>query len=83
MKPTCNWWITSACSGRIAHFLTVSAQVMRRILVERTRRHIQKRGGGVMHVSLDEAAAVSGKRPTDLVALDDALNALTRFDLRQ
>jgi hypothetical protein len=56
---------------------------MRRILVERTRRHIQKRGGGVMHVSLDEAAAVSGKRPTDLVALDDALNALTRFDLRQ
>src|ERR1700731_5327308 len=41
-----------------AHFFAVSAQVMRRILVEHARRHNLKRGGGVIHISLDEAAAV-------------------------
>ena len=66
-----------------AHFFAVSSQVMRRILVERARRHNQKRGGGVPHVSLDEAALVSGNRPADLVALDDALNALGQFDPRK
>jgi RNA polymerase sigma-70 factor, ECF subfamily len=66
-----------------AHFFAVSAQLMRRILVERARRHNQKRGGGVRHVPLDEAAMVSGKRPADLVALDDALNTLARFDPRK
>lgn len=66
-----------------AHFFAVSAQVMRRILVEHARRQTQRRGGGVPHVSLDEAAVVSGKRPADLVALDDALNALERFDPRK
>jgi hypothetical protein len=39
-----------------AHFFAVSAQVMRRILVEHARRHNLKRGGGVPHVSLEEAA---------------------------
>src|SRR6478736_6761011 len=39
-----------------AHFFAVSAQVMRRILIERARRHNQKRGGGVVHDSIDEAA---------------------------
>jgi RNA polymerase sigma-70 factor (ECF subfamily) len=66
-----------------AHFFAVSAQLMRRILVDHARRHNQKRGGGVRHVSLDEAAVVSGKRPADLVALDDAMNALARFDPRK
>jgi RNA polymerase sigma factor (TIGR02999 family) len=66
-----------------AHFFAVSAQLMRRILVERARRHNQKRGGGVRHVPLDEAAVVSGNRPADLVALDDALNTLARFDPRK
>src|ERR1700757_4873008 len=56
-----------------AHFFAVSAQLMRRILVERARRHNLKRGRGVQHVSLDEAAAVGGKRAADLVALDDAM----------
>src|SRR5579862_8486144 len=40
-----------------AHFFAVSAQLMRRILVEHVRRHNLKRGGGVQHVSLEEAAA--------------------------
>jgi RNA polymerase sigma factor (TIGR02999 family) len=64
-----------------AHFFAVSAQVMRRILVEHARRHNLKRGGGVPHVAL-EAAAVTG-RSTDMVALDDAMEALARIDPRK
>jgi RNA polymerase sigma-70 factor (ECF subfamily) len=66
-----------------AHFFAVSAQLMRRILVEHARRHNLKRGGGVPHVSLDETAIVGGDRAADLVALDDALDALARFDPRK
>ena len=66
-----------------AHFFAVSAQLMRRILVEHARRRNLKRGGGVLHVSLEEAATVGGNRPADLVALDDAMNALARFDPRK
>jgi len=66
-----------------AHFFAVSAQVMRRILIEHARRHNQKRGGGVAHVSLEEAASVGGNRAGDLVALDDAMNALARLDPRK
>src|SRR5216684_8763326 len=66
-----------------AHFFAVSAQLMRRILVERARRHNQKRGGGVQRVCLEEAAVVGGARAADLVALDDAMNALARLDPRK
>jgi RNA polymerase sigma factor (TIGR02999 family) len=66
-----------------AHFFAVSAQLMRRILVEHARRHNLKRGGGVQHVSLDEATIVGGDGDTDLVALDDAMNALARLDPRK
>jgi RNA polymerase sigma-70 factor, ECF subfamily len=66
-----------------AHFFAVSAQLMRRILVERARRHNLKRGGGVQHVSLEEAAVVGGGRAADLVALDDAMIALARLDRRK
>jgi RNA polymerase sigma-70 factor (ECF subfamily) len=66
-----------------AHFFAVSAQVMRRILVEHARRHNLKRGGGLQHVSLDEAAVVGDGRPADFVALDDAMNALARLDARK
>ena len=66
-----------------AHFFAVSAQLMRRILVEHARRHNLKRGGGVQHVSLDEATVVGGDGDTDLVALDDAMNALARLDPRK
>ena len=44
-----------------AHFFAVSAQLMRRILVDHARRRNQKRGGGVPHVSLDDAAVVGGE----------------------
>ncbi len=66
-----------------AHFFAVSAQSMRRILVEHARRHNLKRGGGVQHVSLEEAAAVGGGQATDLAALDDAMNSLAQFDPRK
>jgi RNA polymerase sigma factor (TIGR02999 family) len=66
-----------------AHFFAVSAQLMRRILVEHARRHNLKRGGGVQHVSLDETAIVGGDRAADLVALDDAMDALARLDARK
>src|SRR5450755_1950813 len=65
-----------------AHFFAVSAQLMRRILVEPARRHNLKRGGDVQHVALDEAAVIGG-RTTDFVALDDAMNALARLDARK
>ena len=66
-----------------AHFFAVSAQLMRRILVEHARRHNLKRGGGVQHVSLDEAAMVHGDPDADLVTLDDAMNGLARIDPRK
>jgi RNA polymerase sigma-70 factor (ECF subfamily) len=70
-----------------AHFFAVSAQVMRRILVEHARRHNLKRGGRVQHVSLDDAMTVCGAEDVDpsgiLVPLDDALTLLARVDPRK
>jgi RNA polymerase sigma factor (TIGR02999 family) len=66
-----------------AHFFAVSAQLMRRILVDHARRHNLKRGGDVLHVSLDEAASVGEAGNTDLVALDRAMHALARIDPRK
>jgi RNA polymerase sigma factor (TIGR02999 family) len=66
-----------------AHFFAVSAQLMRRILVENARRHNLKRGVGLQQVSLEEAAVMGGGRTTDLVALDDAMHALEQLDPRK
>ena len=66
-----------------AHFFAVAAQLMRRILVEHARRHNLKRGGGLAHVSLEEAPVVGGNEDADLTALDDAMNALERIDPRK
>jgi RNA polymerase sigma factor (TIGR02999 family) len=67
-----------------AHFFGVSAQLMRRILVDYARsRGYQKRGGGIDALALDEAAPVSKERGADLVALDEALIALAELDPRQ
>ena len=60
-----------------AHFFAVSAQLMRRILVDFARsRGYQKRGGGLAQVSFEEAATVCSEPDPNLVALDDALKAL-------
>ena len=67
-----------------AHFLAVSAQVMRRILVDHARsRQAQKRGGGAARVTFDEALLVVREPGLDFVALDDALKALAAFDQRK
>jgi RNA polymerase sigma factor (TIGR02999 family) len=66
-----------------AHFFAVSAQVMRRILVDHARRRNGKRGRGQLHVSLDETVVVAPEPSLDLVALDDALKALARVDARK
>jgi RNA polymerase sigma-70 factor (ECF subfamily) len=66
-----------------AHFFAVSAQVMRRILVDHARRHNLKRGDGVPHVSLEEAVLVGGNRAADLVALDHAMHTLAQLDPRK
>ena len=65
-----------------AHFFAVSAQLMRRILVDHARRHNLKRGGHVPHVSLEDTA-VGEERDADLVSLDDAMNTLAQFDARK
>ena len=60
-----------------AHFFAMSACVMRRILVDSARaRGNEKRGGGVLKVSLDEGLLVSRQPGQDLVALNDALQTL-------
>ena len=67
-----------------AHFFAVSAQLMRRILVDYARsRRYRKRGGEWRQVPLNEAVAVFRDRRTDIVALDDALRALADIDARK
>jgi RNA polymerase sigma factor (TIGR02999 family) len=66
-----------------AHFFAVSAQLIRRILIDHARRRNLKRGGGKRHISLEEASVLGGKRTADLVALDDAMKALAQLDPRK
>src|SRR3954447_574268 len=57
-----------------AHFFAISAQLMRRILVDHARSHqYAKRGGGAEKVSLDNVAVVDTSKAAELVGLDDAL----------
>jgi RNA polymerase sigma factor (TIGR02999 family) len=67
-----------------AHFLAMAARVMRRILVDSARaKRYQKRGGGARKVSLDDALLVPLEPGQDLVALDDALEALAALNPRK
>jgi len=67
-----------------AHFFALSAQLMRRILVDSARTHRgQKRGGGNPKVTLDEALVGPQEKGQDLVALDDALKLLAEEDSRE
>src|SRR5215472_16205085 len=67
-----------------AHFFAISAQLMRRILIDFARsRGYLKRGGAVAHISFEDAPSVSKEPDPDLVALDDALNALAALDERK
>jgi RNA polymerase sigma factor (TIGR02999 family) len=67
-----------------AHFFAVAAQVMRRILVERARKHNSaKRGGEPHQVSLDEAAIVSRQPVAEVMAVENALTSLEALDPRK
>jgi RNA polymerase sigma-70 factor (ECF subfamily) len=67
-----------------AHFFGVAAEMMRRILVDHARKHqAAKRGSGGIKLSLDEAIDVSDERAAELIALDDALQALAAFDAQK
>ena len=66
-----------------AHFFAMGARLMRRILVDFARsRGYQKRGGGAKQVSFTQALEVAEGQPTDVVALNDALEALAAVDER-
>ena len=66
------------------HFFAVAARLMRGILVDHARmRHAAKRGGSHLTLTLDDALAPPKQREVDLVALDDALNALATLDPKQ
>jgi len=67
-----------------SHFFALSAQMMRRILVDYARsRASARRGGGTVHISLDDVAVVAPEPSPDLVALDEALSLLAREDERK
>ena len=67
-----------------SHFFAVSAQLMRRILVDFARaRDKLKRGGDAVQVSLDDAMEIPLEPSADLIALDDALTTLATFDERK
>lgn len=67
-----------------AHFFAIAAQAMRRILIDSARRHAAvKRGEAGEKISLDEAANISLEPNTSLLALDEALNALSEIDPQQ
>jgi RNA polymerase sigma-70 factor, ECF subfamily len=67
-----------------AHFFALSAQLMRRVLVDAVRaRQSQKRGGLALHLPLLDEESLPGARRRDLVALDEALTALAALDPRK
>jgi RNA polymerase sigma factor (TIGR02999 family) len=67
-----------------AHFFAVSAQIMRRILIDHARAHQrEKRGGGAPTLVLNEAIDFPDQRSLELIALDDALDGLAKLDPQQ
>jgi len=67
-----------------AHFLAMSARLMRRVLVDLARaRGADKRGGDAVRVTLDEAALPGVAPDADVIRLDDALQALAALDERK
>ena len=75
-------WKSAKWENR-AHFYGVSAQLMRRILVDFARKRPKVNEEVARHVSLDEAFTVTTEKDADLVALDEALNQLAKFDERK
>ena len=67
-----------------AHFFAVTAQVMRHILIDHARRRrYVKHGGKLQQIPLEEASLMASERAAELIALDEALEELTKFDARK
>lgn len=67
-----------------AHFFSVCAQAMRRVLVDHARgRATRKRGGAAPHLPIDDIVAVARSRPDDLLWVDETLHRLEALNLRQ
>jgi RNA polymerase sigma-70 factor (ECF subfamily) len=67
-----------------SHFFAITAQLMRRILVDHARTHLaDKRGSGAPKVSLTEAITMSNERPAALLAVDESLTRLASLDAQQ
>ena len=67
-----------------AHFLGIAARLMRRVLVDHARRRgYLKRGGDIQRVTLHEGLVTSAEPALDVVALDRALEALAKVDVRK
>jgi RNA polymerase sigma factor (TIGR02999 family) len=67
-----------------AHFLSISARLMRRVLVDHARRRgYQKRGGGAQRVTLTDALVIAPESSVRLIDLDRALDALAEVDARK
>jgi RNA polymerase sigma factor (TIGR02999 family) len=67
-----------------SHFFAISAQIMRRILIDHARRHAYaKRGGGAQQVSLEEVAVVANEKSAEIIRLDEALKILAKMDPRR
>jgi len=67
-----------------SHFFAISAQIMRRILIDHARRNAYaKRGGGAQQVSLEEVAALVPEQGRELMRLDEALKSLAEQDPRR
>lgn len=64
-----------------AHFFAISAQIMRRILLNHARDNTtEKRGGGILHIEFDDSNTLSHEKSVELIALDQALERLAEFD---
>jgi RNA polymerase sigma factor (TIGR02999 family) len=67
-----------------AHFFGVAAQMMRRVLIDHARfHHRAKRGAGLLKVELDQAEGLSDEQANEIIALHEALDALSRLDPRK
>ena len=67
-----------------AHFFGIAARLMRQILVDHARAHKQAKRGGKQHkTSLSAAIEIDNREAADILALDDALNSLTKIDAQQ
>jgi RNA polymerase sigma-70 factor (ECF subfamily) len=75
-------WKNARWTSR-AHFFGVSAQIMRRVLVDFARRRPKSGEGEIRHVSLENAACLTPEKDVDLIRLDEALRELAKFDARK